>query len=514
MARIGFVLAREGALGLVDASLLPPPARALVRVGRLIERRDAGGPRLVAALTRLGPSYVKFGQFLATRPDIVGMGVARELTALQDRMPPFPRDEALREVSASLGRPWTDFFTEIGEPVAAASIAQVHKARTRGEPDRPARVVALKALRPNVRARFRSDLATMAFAARQMERWTPASRRLRPVDVAATLARSVGMEMDLRLEAAALSELGANTKADADVRVPVVDWTRTARDVLTSEWVDGLSLSDPAGIAAAGHDRADLARIVIQSFLKQALRDGFFHADMHQGNLFVDAQGRLVIVDCGIMGRLGLKERRFLAEILFGFITRDYDRVAQVHFDAGYVPGHHAVADFAQAIRAVGEPIHDKRASEFSMASVLTLLFEITALFDMETRTELVMLQKTMVVVEGVARAIDPDLDMWRTAEPVVREWIERHLGPIGVIEAAARGAREAGGAFALLPSLARRAEVIAERLQAAAERGVPIAPESLAAIGRAEGRGDRWLAAGVWAVALVLAAMFLKSVL
>ncbi|MET0605652.1 MAG: 2-polyprenylphenol 6-hydroxylase, partial [Beijerinckiaceae bacterium] len=488
LARVGFVLAREGALGLIDPSLLPPSGRALVRIGRLIERRDPDRSRLVAALTRLGPSYVKFGQFLATRPDIVGMAAARELSALQDRMPPFSRNEALATINESFVRPWRELFTEIGEPVAAASIAQVHRARVAGESGE--RIVAVKVLRPGVRARFRSDLETMAFAARQMETWTPGARRLRPVDVVATLARSVEVEMDLRLEAAALSELEENTRDDPDFRVPLIDWARTARDVLTSEWVEGASLSDPEAVEKAGHDRVALARTVIRSFLQHALRDGFFHADMHQGNLFVDAQGRLVAVDCGIMGRLGLKERRFLAEILFGFITRDYDRVAQVHFDAGYVPAHHSVSDFSQAIRAVGEPIHDKRADEISMASLLTLLFEITALFDMTTRTELVMLQKTMVVVEGVARSLDPHLDMWRTAEPVVRGWIERHLGPVGAIEAAARGAHAAGGAFGLLPSLVRRAESISASLQLAAQRGFDISPQSIEAIGRAEGRG------------------------
>lgn len=505
------MLAREGALGLIDPSLLPPPARLLVRIGRLIERRRSSGSGLVAAFTRLGPSYVKFGQFLATRPDLVGMTIARELTALQDRMPPFPRDEAIAAIEASFGKPWREIFSEIGEPVAAASIAQVHKARTAAG---DSEIAAVKVLRPGVRARFRSDLETMAFSARMIESVMPASRRLRPVDVVATLARSVEVEMDLRLEAAALSELAENAREDRQFRVPAVDWTRTARDVLTSEWVDGVSLSDPAAIEKAGHDRIALARNVIQSFLNHALRDGFFHADMHQGNLFVDAAGRLVAVDCGIMGRLGLKERRFLAQILFGFITRDYDLVAQVHFDAGYVPGHHSVADFAQAIRAVGEPIHDKRADEISMASLLTLLFEITALFDMRTRTELVMLQKTMVVVEGVARSLDPQLDMWRTAEPVVRSWIERNLGPIGMIEQAARGVKEGGGALGLLPSLVRRAETLADALQDGARNGFPLSPESVRAIGRAEGRGNRWLAWGVWLIVALLAIIVLRDML
>jgi ubiquinone biosynthesis protein len=247
------------------------------------------------------------------------------------------------------------------------------------------------------------------------------------------------MEMDLRLEAAALSEMAERTQGDPGFRVPKVDWARTARDVLTLEWIDGVKLSDPVGIEAAGHDLKAVARRLMQAFLRHALRDGFFHADMHPGNLFLDPDGRLVAVDFGIMGRLGLKERRFLAEILLGFITRNYRRVAEVHFEAGYVPGHHSVENFAQAIRAIGEPIHNRTAEEISMAKLLTLLLEVTGLFDMRTRPELILLQKTMVVVEGVARSFDPKLDIWKVADPVVREWIERNLGPFGKIQAAER---------------------------------------------------------------------------
>jgi ubiquinone biosynthesis protein len=510
LARVGFVLAREGALGLVDAAMIPPPVLPFLRLGRLIERRNVTGSRIAAAFTRLGPSYIKFGQFLATRPDIVGIAVARELETLQDRLPPFPRADAVKVIEAESGRPIDEVFASFSEPVAAASIAQVHKATVRtaaGE-----RIMAVKVLRPGIRARFLGDLDTMRFIARWVERLVPEISRLRPLEVVETLARSVAMEMDLRLEAAALSELAENTREDADFRVPTVDWERTMRDVLTIAWIDGIPLSDIPALQAAGHDRVALARIVIQSFLRHAMRDGFFHADMHQGNLFIDAEGRLVAVDCGIMGRLGPKERRFLAEILYGFITRAYRRVAEVHFEAGYVPAHHSVDDFALAIRAIGEPIHDRRADEISMAHLLTLLFEITALFDMRTRTELVMLQKTMIVVEGVGRSLDPKLDMWSTAEPVVRSWIERNLGPVGKLEDVAAGARETGHFLGELPALLNRGAAIAEALQVAARRGFVVAPESVEAIGRAEGRGNRWLAAGIWAVAALLLVMLLRS--
>jgi ubiquinone biosynthesis protein len=245
---------------------------------------------------------------------------------------------------------------------------------------------------------------------------------------------------------------------------------------------------------------------VIQTFLRHALRDGFFHADMHPGNLFVDDAGQLVIVDFGIKGRLGPKERRFLAEILFGFITRNYDRTAEVHFEAGYVPPQHSVATFAQALRAIGEPIHNRTAEEISMARLFMLLFEITGLFDMRTRPELLLLQKTMVVVEGVARALDPKLDMWKVAEPVVREWMERHLGPSARLEHAAEGAAEVGRFFSDVPGLLSRGALLVENLDAITRHGLVLAPETVADIGRAEARRNRWSMAALWAIAGLLA--------
>src|SRR6185312_15013310 len=310
---------------------------------------------------------------------------------------------------------------------------------------------------------------------------------LRLVEVVATLARSVSIEMDFRLEAAAASAMAQNTKDDPSFRVPTVDWDRTAREVLTLEWIDGTKLTDRATLATKGFDLPALGRSVIQNFLRHALRDGFFHADMHPGNLFVDDGGRLVAVDFGIMGRLGPKERRFLAEILFGFITRDYQRTAQVHFDAGYVPRHHSVESFAQAIRAIGEPIHNRTAEDISMAKLLTLLFEVTGLFDMQTRPELLLLQKTMVVVEGVSRVLDPRLDMWTTADPVVREWIARYLGPIGKLEDAVEGAGEIGRFVAQVPSLLARAGTLMDQLDDATRNGLVLSSETVSAIGAAE---------------------------
>ncbi|HEV7440694.1 MAG TPA: 2-polyprenylphenol 6-hydroxylase [Methylobacterium sp.] len=497
---VGFVLAREGGLAFVDPSQLPPHLRFALRIGRLLERPGLGdgAARLSKALTRLGPSYVKFGQFLATRPDLVGMAAAIDLEMLQDRVPPFPQVQAIRVVEAAFGQPLRSLFASFSEPIAAASIAQVHRA-TVVDADGTQRTLAVKIMRPGVRERFQRDLQAMRFMARVVHALSPQAERLRPREVVEILARSVMMEMDFRLEAAAMSELAQNTANDTDFRVPRPEWELTGRDVLSSEWIEGIRLSDRPAIVAAGHDSRLLGRTVIQSFLRQAIRDGFFHADMHPGNLFVDAEGRLVAVDFGIMGRLGVKERRFLAEILLGFILRDYKRVAQVHFEAGYVPRHHSVDDFAQAIRAIGEPIHQRRADEISMAKVLTLLFDVTALFDMSTRTELVMLQKTMVVVEGVARSLDPQLDMWTGAEPVVRSWITRNLGPIGRIESAGRAALTIADVVTDIPDLAVRLKRIMIRLD---EAGTGDA-HRLESFARQERRRAIWSTLALWAIAI-----------
>lgn len=505
LARAGFVLAREGVVSALPAEGMPPAALLAQRAARLIERRGAAGrqrsERLSLALNRLGPSWVKLGQFLATRPDVVGKELAGDLEALQDRMAPFDRATALQTVEGSLGVAWRTAFSEFGEAVAAASIAQVHKARRR----RDGVEVAVKVIRPNVRGRFRADLQTFYAAARLLERFAPHMRRLRPVAVVDTLDQSARLEMDLRLEAAAFSEIGENTASDPGFRVPRVDWELTGRDCLTMDWVDGVKLSDTAGIRAAGHDPRRVAATLVQSFLRHTLRDGFFHADMHPGNLFIDAAGEIVAVDFGITGRLGRKERRFLAEILFGFIRRDYLRVAEVHFEAGYVPRKHDVASFAQAIRAIGEPIHGQSAETISMARLLTLLFEVTELFDMETRPELLLLQKTMVVVEGVARRFDPAFNMWETAEPVVSEYIARHVGPRGAIEDLGRGMSAGLELVRALPALAERAQTLASAIGGMAEHGLRLDAETAEAIGRAGARHSRWRTAALWIIALAL---------
>jgi ubiquinone biosynthesis protein len=505
LARAGFVFAREGVFGVIDPAMVPVSARPLLRFARLFERGSTGTAetRLSAALTRLGPSYVKLGQFLATRPDVVGAGLAHDLERLQDQMPPFPQDQAEAAVAAAFEKPVASVYASFGPPVAAASIAQVHRATvsTAAGP----RDVAVKVLRPNIEQRFHADLTAFMFAARHAEDLSAEARRLRLVEVVDTLSRSVMLEMDFRLEAAALSEMAENTKADPDFRVPAIDWDRTTKDVLTLEWIDATPLSDRARLQTKGLDLPHLGRAVIQTFLRHALRDGFFHADMHPGNLFVDDEGKLIAVDFGIMGRLGAKERLFLAEILHGFITRDYYRTAEVHFEAGYVPPHHSIEDFAQAIRAIGEPIHNRAAEDISMAKLLTLLFEVTGLFDMRTRPELLLLQKTMVVVEGVARSMDPKLDMWTTAEPVVREWMTRNLGLAGKLENATQGVSEIGRFIGSAPGLLTRGARVLDQLDEVTRDGLVLSPQTIAEIGKAEGRRSRWTVAALWVIAALL---------
>ena len=511
----GYVMAREGVFGLVELPDLPPGPRLALRLIRLIERKSArradAGARISVAFNRLGPSYVKMGQFLATRPDVVGREVATELSLLQDRLEAFPRDEAICMVEEALGAPVDQLFIDFGEPVAAASIAQVHPAHVEDEYGET-RKVAVKVLRPGVAHRFSRDLKSFYLAARIIERFHPPSRRLRPLAVVDTLARSVELEMDLRLEAAALSEMAENTADDPGFRVPEVDWTRTSKGVLTMEWIAGRKLSDVEGIEEDGHDLVALGANVIQSFLRHALRDGFFHADMHQGNLFVSDEGDLVAVDFGITGRLDKAERRFLAEILFGFITRDYMRVAEVHFEAGYVPKTQDVGVFAQAIRAIGEPIHGHKASDISMARLLTQLFEVTELFAMTTQPQLIMLQKTMVVVEGVAHSLDPGLDMWKTAEPVVRTWIERNLGPAGRLQDAGESLSTLIRLAGELPVLAKRAERIVEEIDTLATRGVKVEPDMLEAWTRARAKSNRLGAVAMWVIAVALVAIVFEG--
>lgn len=426
----GWVLVRNDALlpGELDP-LYSPAVRTLSGFLRLFAGREARdgrpGERLARSLERLGPVAIKLGQLLSTRADIFGREFAEDLSRLKDRLAPFPTSVARAEVERELGRPIETIFAGFGEPVAAASLAQAHRAALLD-----GREVAVKVLRPGIARRVAEDAEVLALAARLIDRWAPPARRLEPRGFAATVIRATELELDLRLEAAGADELCEVMAKDGYMKTPAVIWEGVGKRVLTMEWARGVPLSDPGALEQPHLDRKALADNLIRAFLAQALDHGVFHADLHEGNLFAAPPAQLTAVDFGIIGRLGPSERRYLAEILWGFLQRDYHRVARIHFEAGYVPNTHSVAAFAQALRAVGEPLFGRAASEVAMSRVLTQLFEITALFDMRLRPELVLLQKTMMTVEGVARRIYPDHDIWAASEPVVRRWVARELSP------------------------------------------------------------------------------------
>jgi ubiquinone biosynthesis protein len=487
LGKIARTLARHDALLPHEYLAQMPRAAKLLRalLGSGQDRSGTPGERLARALESLGPAQIKLGQVLATRPDIVGTEVATALEGLQDRLPPFPTAEARAAIAASLGRPVEALFSRFGEALAAASIAQVHEAETA---DIPPQRVAVKVLRPGIEAEFARDISTLAFAARLAERFSAEARRLRLIALVQTLAESAALELDLRMEAAAASEL-AEQQAETRFRVPAVDWTRTAARVLTTEWIDGVPVREVAALRAAGHDPKEIALVLMRSFLTQALHEGFFHADLHPGNLFVDAQGRLVAVDFGIMGRLDAPTRRFMAETLAGFLARDYVRVAKAHYEAHYVPPQHPMDTFAQALRAIGEPIFGRPAREMSMARLLQQLFDTTRRFDMQAQPQLLLLQKTMVVVEGVARSLDPDFDIWEAARPVVERFMLDRFSPGTILQDAADNIGALGRVLQRLPELLRNNEAISAMLT---EGGLKLHPETARQIAEAQRRQGR----------------------
>jgi ubiquinone biosynthesis protein len=428
----GWVLIRHDALAPRELDpYLPPAARWLAGFLRLFAGRAAShgrpGERVARALQKLGPVAIKLGQVLATRADVFGLQFANDLGHLKDRLPPFPAAIARAEIEATLGQPIDALFLEFDDvPRGAASLAQAHAATFKD-----GRRVAVKILRPKIEKRVVDDIAVMRLGADIVHAMAPVARRLEPQAFVETVATSLLLELDMRMEAGAADELGAVMAKDNYMRAPAVVWEGVGRRCLTLEWATGMKLSDAAASGQPGMDRRNLADNVVRAFLSQALDHGVFHADLHEGNLFVTPPDRLVAVDFGIIGRLSKDERRYLAEILWGFINRDYVQVAKAHFDAGYVPAGQSMELFAQALRSVGEPVIGRPASEVSMGRLLGQLFEITALFDMHLRPELVLLQKTMVTVEGVARRIDPDNDLWAAAKPVVERWMTRELSPI-----------------------------------------------------------------------------------
>jgi ubiquinone biosynthesis protein len=467
LIRTGATFERTGAMAVALAAMeVAPHLRLAARMlgwpfKWLGLRGDPALPPVTRALTALGPAYIKFGQILSTRPDIVGEDLALQLKYLQDRLPPFPTDIAKAMVAEELRLPVDEVFSTFSEPVAAASIAQVHRATLR----ETGQDVAVKVLRPGIERAFRKDIYAFYFAARTIEFLAPSARRLRPMDVIAHFEGVVLGELDLRLESSAASEFADNTKNDTGFQVPKPVWNLSGRSVMTLDWAEGINLADNAAIDAAGLDRRALGARVLQLFLSHALRDGFFHGDMHQGNLKVAASGNIIAYDFGIMGRIDEYTRRVYAEILMGFIGKDYRRVAEVHFEAGYVPADRDIDEFARALRAVGEPIFGMDATRISMSRLLSYLFEVTERFGMETRTELILLQRTMVVVEGVARGLDPHINIWQVAKPVVESYVSRNVGPLALLRDLAQTARVLGRFGPRLPrmveaALIRQAEV------------------------------------------------------
>jgi ubiquinone biosynthesis protein len=503
LAAIGLILARHDAL---FPFLAVPVIGLYVRVLRVFTRRHRPtarpGQRLAAALDEMGPSFVKLGQLLSTRADLLGEELAADLASLQDRLPPFPGAQARAVIEAEFGQPLDTLFASFDDDaIAAASIAQVHFARTLEGED-----VAVKVLRPGVAQAFARDLDLFLWLGGLIERLYPPSRRLKPVEIVQTLTEVVRFEMDLRLEAAAASELAENFAGDPTFRVPPIDWQRTAHGVLTLERISGIRIDDRAALLAAGHRIDKLLAEAAGAFFNQVFRDGFFHADLHPGNMFVDASGAIVVVDFGIMGRLDRATRYYLADMLLGFLSGDYRRVAEIHFAAGYVPADRSVDNFTQACRAIGEPILGRPLQDISVARLLAQLFEVTEQFGMETQPQLLLLQKTMVLIEGIGRRLDPEINVWTLARPPIEAWMRDNRGP----EARLRQHLETFADLAeRLPRLIRGLENVISGVD---RDGVVLHAESIAAHA-AEQAKHAWLAilpfyigaAALVAIALIL---------
>lgn len=473
LMRAGTALARHDVILPGEyQSRLPLPARIAGGVLRIFSgARGRPGERLARALESLGPAYIKLGQFLATRPDVFGSEVAGDLSRLKDKLPPFPMKQARAALAAEFGKAEAErLFPGLSEPVAAASLAQVHRMEL------PDGTRAVKILRPGIERQLELELSAMRRAARTIEGVSSESRRLRPIAFTETIATSMMRETDMRLEAGGADEMRAVHEKLGYFRIPKVDWERTGRRVLTAEWIEGTPLTAPGGLDRPGIDRNKLANDIIRGFLASALDHGVFHADMHEGNAIITPEGQIALVDFGIIGRVGPIERRFLAEILWGFLKRDYVRIAEVHFEAGYVPPSQSVGDFAQALRSIGEPLFGRSAEDVSMGRVLLQLFDYTHTFGMALRPELVLLQKTMVQVEGVARAIDPAVNIWNASEPVVGDWIRRNFGPEGAVRLVAENIRDVANRLKRLPEVMDRFEKSLE-----AEPTPPPKPERFA---------------------------------
>ena len=504
LTTVARVLARHGALApflqQTEGAGLAPAILFLARVFSGAKEAGRPGERLAAALIDLGPVFIKLGQILSTRSDILGEEVAQDLALLQDRLPPFAGSEAIVLLEAELRQPLEALFLSFDEtPVSAASIAQVHYAVTsEGEP------VAVKILRPGIEEAFARDLDLMFWIAEWMERSQPRLRRFKPLAVVKTFRAMIRIELDLRLEAAAAAELAENFAGDPTYRVPRVDWRRTTRRALTLERLTGIRMDDREGMLAA---RLDIDLVLARAaaiFFKQAFRDGFFHGDQHPGNMFVDSEGNIGAVDFGIMGRLDRKTRYYLADTLLGFLERDYCRVAEVQFAAGFVPADQSLAEFTQACRSIGEPIFGRSLDEISFAQVLGQLLRLSEAFEMEAQPQLLLLQKNMLMAEGVSRQLNPALNIWTLAQPLVADWMRENRGPEARI---AEGVRDLARIAGRLPEFVADMETIA----GAARRGFRIDPETMATLRHLNNEDRRslnwhiWLAAALAVLVLLI---------
>lgn len=487
---IARVLARHDALAAVEDLHVFPTLVAFLR--RLGPRNVPGRPgeKLARALVELGPSFIKLGQFLATRADLIGERMAGDLADLHDRLPAFPTEQARHALEAELGRPIDELFYQFDEqPVSAASIAQVHFAVTRPEPtgfesdgENEPQPVAVKILRPGIERAFERDLRLFYWLAGLAERAQPRLRRLKPVELVDLFASTVRCEMDLRLEAAAASELAGNFAGDDSYVVPEVDWERTGRRVLTMSRVSGIPLDDRAALLARGHDLPQILEVAATIFFNQVFRDGFFHGDQHPGNMMVTEEGAIAAVDFGIMGRLDRATRYFLADMLLATLARDYRRLAQVHVDAGFLPAGQSQDLFAQALRSVCEPIFGRPLQRISFARLLGQLLSLTESFSMPVQPQLVLLQKNMLMAEGVSRQLDPNLNIWLLAEPLIADWVRANRGP----EARVReGAESLAQGLQRLPELLRGLEAAGRQI---ADGGLRLHPETMAALDRRRG--------------------------
>lgn len=497
---IGRTLAKHDALFLLDGYAEGRTIASLVRLtAKPVPALSAlrPGQRLSAALTTLGPTFIKLGQTLSTRPDLLGQDVTDDLTNLQDQLPPFAYRDAATIIATDFDGGVDAFFESVDPtPVAAASIAQVHFATTTDGKD-----VAVKILRPGIKDAFARDVDLLYWIAESVERTQPKLRRLRPIETVRTFEESVRIEMDLRFEAAAAEELRENFADEPKFSVPEVDWQRTSEHVLTLERVSGIRVDDPSAIKAKGLDPVDLVKISAESFFRMVFHNGFFHADMHPGNLFIADDGTLIAIDFGIMGRVDPRTRRHLGEMLLGFLTRDYARVAEIHMEAGFVPTTKDVGAFAQACRSIAEPILGKPLNEISLARLLGQLFQITETFEMQTQPQLLLLQKSMLLAEGVGRVLAPNVNMWELARPLIEEWMVQELGPEGRIRDVVT---DATTTLEKLPRLIDSVDAAAQQIQ---QHGLRLDPETAAAI-RGGPPGQRrfsWLPWALAAVALLL---------